>query len=185
VKNFCLVLIACISIIVVNLGLTHPGSGISTDGSGTVYFVDTGSGVWKLENDVLLTKLAGPAVHWLAYDKNNRLAGIDLPSFPRGGAKVSRTPEHLLLSSDFPVAIAQDGALLYPWQADDGRLTIFRLDPSGKTIEFAPVPKQRNGGDLLWINGITQGKDGSVYYTNNNTVTKVTQLGQTKHIYVE
>src|SRR5438034_1338595 len=45
--------------------LPHPGSGIAVDRFGQVYFLDTGSGLWKIDTLGRLTKLSGLKNHWL------------------------------------------------------------------------------------------------------------------------
>ena len=70
--------------------LSHPGSGIVVDGQGIVYFVDTGSGIWKVDRKGKLTRISGPAYHWMAIDIDGRLANASLPYFSSGDATVTR-----------------------------------------------------------------------------------------------
>src|SRR5438128_8215286 len=56
----------------------HPGSGIAVDRLGQVYFLDTGSGLWKIDTRGGLTHLSGTLFHWLAIDENNRFANTRL-----------------------------------------------------------------------------------------------------------
>src|SRR2546428_13119450 len=58
----------------------HPGAGIAVDRLGQVYFLDTGSGLWKIDTRGKLTKLSGLRPHWLAIDANNRFANTPLPT---------------------------------------------------------------------------------------------------------
>jgi hypothetical protein len=46
----------------------HPGSGIVVDRRGEVYFIDTGSGVWKIDLHGKLTRLPRPMFHWMTID---------------------------------------------------------------------------------------------------------------------
>src|SRR5678816_2061358 len=58
----------------------HPGSGITVDRLGQVYFLDTGSGLWKIDTHGKLTKLSGLLNHWLAIDVNNWFGKTPLPT---------------------------------------------------------------------------------------------------------
>ena len=58
----------------------HPGSGIAVDRLGQVYFLDTASGLWRIDTRGKLTKLSGLKPHWLAIDANNRFANTPLPT---------------------------------------------------------------------------------------------------------
>src|SRR5512141_819610 len=122
--------------------LAHPGSGIVVDRQGNVYFLDTGSGVWKIDRAGKLTKLSAPAYHWMALDVDNKLATVALPYFPRGGATVARGKDdpRILVSSDFPVAVGRDGALYYPWSPSGDQVQILRLAPSGNTTVVKTLP---------------------------------------------
>jgi hypothetical protein len=158
----------------------HPGSGIVVDRQGIVYFVDTGSGVWRVERDGTLTKLTAPAYHWMAIDVDKKLVGARLPNFSQVGATVTRASgdSRILVSSDFPIAVGWDGALYYPWVRAGERLQIFRLTPSGSTTVLATLPERTESGPLRWLNGIAASSDGSIYYSENRVVRKITPQGQ-------
>lgn len=68
----------------------HPGSGIVAGRQGNLYFVDTGSGIWRVDTNGKLTRLTGPTYHLLAIDLNGRLAKVTLPYFSAGEASVTR-----------------------------------------------------------------------------------------------
>src|SRR5438046_8564627 len=83
----------------------HPGSGIAVDRLGQVYFLDTGSGLWKIDPRGGLTHLSGTLFHWLALDENNRFSNARLVSGALGEIlRVGANPT-ALLSSDYPLAI--------------------------------------------------------------------------------
>ncbi|MEW6511046.1 MAG: hypothetical protein AB1428_08830 [Bacteroidota bacterium] len=157
----------------------HPGSGIVVDREGNVYFVDTGSGIWKIDREGKLTKLSAPAYHWMAIDIDKRLAGVTLPHYSRGGATVERdrNDPRVIVSSDFPIAVGPDGALYFPWFGAGDRLEIFRLTPSGTTTEFISVPSGRDGKPLRWLNDLTAAEDGSIYYTENRAIGRISPNG--------
>ncbi len=155
--------------------LAHPGSGLAVDRHGQVYFLDTGSGLWKIDAHGRLTKLSGTLYHWLALDANDRFAGARLPSGPRGDIlKVGSNPT-LLLSSDYPLVTGQDGNLYYP-SGPPGGLQIMRMSPSGGTSALAALPATAKG-PLAYINGIAAGPDGSIYYTEDNVIRRITAKG--------
>ena len=159
--------------------LGHPGSGIIVDRQGHVYFVDTGSGIWRIDQSGTLTRLSGPAYHWMAIDTEGRLQNVALPHFFTGGATVTRASDNpaILLASDFPICVGRDGALYYPWLTDGKTVQLFRLTPSGRTTVLATLPAQTESGPLRWLNGIATGPDGSVYYTENRAVRKISPGG--------
>src|SRR5262245_56421831 len=70
--------------------LAHPGSGIVVDRSGNIFFVDTGSGLWKIDLSGKLTQVSGPAYHWITIDSDDRFSEGNLPYYSRGGATVAR-----------------------------------------------------------------------------------------------
>ncbi len=159
--------------------IAHPGSGIVVDGQGNVYFVDTGSGVWKLGRDGKLTKISGPAYHWMTIDPDNRLKNVTLPNFASGGATVTRAGSDpaLIMSSDFPVAVGRDGSLFYPWTRDEKLLQVFRVDTAGKTAVFATLSSSVDSTPLRWVNGLVAGPGGSLYYTEDAAVRKIDARG--------
>lgn len=158
----------------------HPGSGIVVDRQGNVYFVDTGSGVWKIDRKGKLTRLSGPAYHWMAMDIDERLTNVTLPYFSSGDATVTRVGADptLLLSSDFPVTVGSDGSLYYPWLSGGKQLQIFRLSPAGTTTILKTLPANTEGGPLRWLNGMASGPDGSLYYTENKAIRRITPKGE-------
>src|SRR5262249_42744265 len=104
----------------------------------------------------------------------NRFACSRLPTGPLGEiSKVSANPT-LLLSTDYPIAIGQDGNLYYPSRPP---LRIMRMLPSGETSVLAALPETA-AGPLPHINGITAGPNGSLYYTENNAVRRITAQGR-------
>lgn len=158
----------------------HPGSGIVVDRHGNIYFVDTGAGVWKIDRNGKLTRHQGPAYHWMAIDVDGRLKNLSLPSFAAGGATVTRVGDEpsLLLSSDFPVVVARDGSLYYPWLLPGDQLKVYRLAPSGKTSVLTTLTVSTEGKPIRWLNGIAARPDGSIYYTENRAVRKISPQGQ-------
>lgn len=165
---------------VADVALAHPGSGIVVDRHGNVYFVDTGSGVWKIDRKGKLTRLSGPAYHWMAMDVDGRLTNVTLPYFSSGDATVTRVggDPTLLLSSDFPVTVGSDGSLYYPWLSGGKQLQVFRLSPAGTTTILKTLPAKTGSGPLRWLNGMALGPDGSLYYTENKAIRRITPKGE-------
>jgi len=163
-----------------NKVLAHPGSGIVVDRQGNVYFVDTGSGVWKIDRVGTLTKLSGPAYHWMAIDVDGRLKDATLPYFSSDDATVTRVGVNptLLLSSDFPLTVGRNGDLYYPWVRSGDQLQIFRLAPSGNTTVMKTLPGRTEGGDRRWLNGIVASADGSIYYSEEKAIRRISPRGE-------
>ena len=160
--------------------LAHPGSGIVVDRQGNVYFVDTGSGVWKIDRVGALTKLSGPAYHWMAIDIDGRLKDATLPYFSSDDATVTRVGVNptLLLSSDFPLTVGRNGDLYYPWVRSGDQLQIFRLAPSGNTTVIKTLPAPRERGERRWLNGIVAAADGSIYYSDDKAISRISPQGE-------
>ncbi len=171
-------LLACAACMLATPAAAHPGSGIAVDRQGLIYFVDTGSGVWKLDSRGALTKVPGPAFHWMALDGSGRFASAHLPSgsgweMARAGANPT-----LVLSSDFPIVTGRDGNLYYPSPGPRGALQVLRLMPSGETSALATLPAATARGPLRWLNGLAAGPDGSLYYTEDNAIRRITPRGR-------
>src|SRR2546421_12222071 len=72
-----LLTVAVVRLLAANL-MAHPGTGIAVDRLGQVYFLDTGSGLWKIVRRGKLSKLSGLLRHALAVDANDRVANTTL-----------------------------------------------------------------------------------------------------------
>ncbi len=156
----------------------HPGSAIVVDRQGQVYFVDTGSGIWKIDRHGRLERQHGPAFHWMTIDVDSSFAATPLPTTPDAElTKVGANPT-LILSSDFPVVIGPDRAFYYPELGRDGRLRVIRLTTSAIRSVRATLPASTEGGPLQWLNGIAAGRDGSLYYTENRAVRRIDTRGR-------
>ncbi len=150
----------------------HPGSGIVVDRLGQVYFVDTGSGLWKIDTHGTLVKITAPRFHWLALDAEDRFAGARLPSGSMGEVTRVGSGPTLLLASDYPLAIGRDGSLYYPSRRSDGAaLDLLRLEPAGRSSTVVTVP-------LPYINGLAAGPDGSLYFTEDRAIRRVGAKGK-------
>jgi hypothetical protein len=156
--------------------LAHPGSGIGVDRTGQIFFLDTGSGLWKIDTKGGLTHLSTLRHHWMAIDAGNGFADARLPTGDWVLTKVGSNPT-VLISTDFPIAIGQDGNLYYPRRS--AQLQIVRVTPSGNSSLFATLPNKTTGAPLDWINGITAAPDDSIYYTEDNAVRRIDARGQT------
>jgi hypothetical protein len=146
----------------------HPGSAIVVDRRGTVYFVDTGSGVWMVPPGGALTRHPGPAFHWMALDEGGRFAKTALPSTPD---RPLQAAGNVLLSSDYSIEIGSDGALYFA-EFSGGTLRMIRFTADGKRSVRATLP-----GPSEWINGIAAGPDGAIYYTEHRAVRKIDARG--------
>jgi|SRR5687768_4704994 len=157
--------------------MAHPGAGIAVDRLGQVYFLDTGSGLWKIDAQGGLTHLSGALFHWLALDENNRFANTQLPSGTLGEILRVGTNPTVLISSDYPIAIGQDGNLYYP-SGSAGNLRIMRMTPSGAKSVVATLAKTVKAEPLPHIGGIVAGPDGSLYYTEDTAIRRINAQGR-------
>lgn len=158
--------------------VAHPGSGIAVDRLGRIYFVDTGSGVWQLDSHGALTRVPGPAFHWMTMDAGGRFARARLPSGPGWEMAQAGANPTLLLSSDFPIVVGRDGNLYYPTPRPNGALQVVRLMPSGQTSVLATLPATTASGPLRWLNGLAAGPDGSLYFTEDNAIRRISAQGR-------
>lgn len=168
-----ILVVACISTSVT----AHPGSGIAVDRLGQVYFLDTGSGLWKIDRSGKLARLSRLQPHWLAIDANNRFANTPLPTGALGEiTRIGGSPT-LLLSTDWPIAIGQDGNLYYQ-SGRPGDLRLMRMTPSGATSAFVTLPMTVKGQPLPHISGIVAGPNGSLYYTEDSAIRRIDARGR-------
>src|SRR5215813_8687646 len=59
--------------------MAHPGSGIAVDRQGQIYFLDTGSGLWRIDSQGRVSQLSRLLYHWLAIDDGSRFMNTTLP----------------------------------------------------------------------------------------------------------
>jgi len=159
--------------------MAHPGSGILVDRLGQVYFIDTGSGLWKIDTRGSLTHLSPLRNHWLALDPNDKFIQSHLPTDPGHDWVITAAGSSptILISTDFPLVIGQDGNLYYP-SARETNARILRTSAEGRITVFATLPRTAAGEAVPWINGITTGPDGSIYYTEDAAIKRITAQGR-------
>ena len=150
--------------------LAHPGSGIVVDRFGQVYFIDTGSGLWKITTSGELVRIQAPRFHWLALDAADRFATARLPSGPAGEITPVGSGPTLLLASDYPLAIGRDGNLYYPSRRTSSAVDLLRVLPSGERSVLAGI-------SLPFLNGLAAAHDGSLYFTENRAIRRISPQG--------
>jgi len=158
----------------------HPGSGIFVDAEGQVYFVDTGQGVWKLDRQGQVTLIHTVAYHWMAPDEKGHFAKSVLGGFDRGSFERITPPGSLpalIISSDYPIAVGQDGGLYYVPYKPSGPRELIRRMPDGQRSVFTTLPPSGGGKPMQWVNGIAAGADGSLYITDNDAVRRIDRNG--------
>ena len=156
--------------------LAHPGAAIAVGRDGRVYFVDTGAGVFSIDAQGRLARQPGPAFHWFAFDPQSRFRSTPWPSMP--GAEF-RSAGAVVLSSDYPVAIGNNGTFYYPDPSGGDRIRIVGIAPSGARSVLATLPPVRQRGEIVrWLNGLTAAVDGSLYYTEERAIRKIDRRGQ-------
>ena len=155
----------------------HPGAGIAVDRTGRIYFIDTGSGLWRIDTAGKLTHLSRTLFHWLALDEDNRFANTQFQSGALGEIlKVGSNPT-VLLSSDYPIAIGGDGNLYYP-SGPAGNLKLIKMTPAGATSVVITFPATVSGKPLPHIGGIIAGRGGSLLYTEDGAIRKIDAQGR-------
>jgi hypothetical protein len=159
--------------------MAHPGSAIVVDRLGQIWFLDTGAGLWKIDVHGALIRVGGNRFHWMALDQDDRFTGATLP---RDVSRVGQSPT-LLIASDFPIATGRDGNLYFPSVTQDGRVRIMRALPSGSATSVVTLPATTTaGGALRWLNGLTGGADGQLYFTENSSIRRVTMQGRVETV---
>ena len=160
------------------VALAHPGSGIVVDAKGQVYFTDTGEGVWKIDADGKLVRMPGSAWHFMAGDLAGHFANSPNTFgewFERASPRGSKPT--LILCSDFPCTIAEDGNLYFantlPFFSDNPRPTlIVRRTQAGQqtviTVGEGTQSQKASESDigkplLGHVTGLAASGDGSIY----------------------
>jgi len=163
--------------------LAHPGSGIAVDQAGNVYFVDTGAGVWKIDSQRQVARLKGPAYHFMAMDGLGRLVQAKLPRASGEEVELVGSKPALILASGYPIAVSQKGDFFYPAPYKNDRVQIWRFSPPAKSQVFATLPEikevdaQGESRAVPWIHGLAAAPDGSVYYTEQRAVRRISPDG--------
>jgi len=157
--------------------MAHPGSGIVVDRRGEVYFLDTGSGVWKIDLQGKLTQLPGPRFHWLTLDADDCFSTAHLPAGAAGDITRVGTSPTLLVASDYPVAIGANGLLYYPSYSSGSGLQLMELTPANQTRMLINL-SAAGTRDLRWLNGLAAGADGSLYYTEDDAIRRISARGE-------
>ena len=171
-----LVFILLLKLLVDTTAFAHPGSGIAIDKFGQIYFTDTGKGVWKIDTHGKLIYMPASEFHWMTIDPDGYFAESQKSFgmyFERVTSKSSKPA--LIICSDFPLVVNFDGNIYYAnTRSNSGK--IIRRSPEGKESELT------SNRIFEFTNGITSGKDGSLYITessnaNFNTIRKITMYG--------
>lgn len=153
-----------------NAAIAHPGAAIVVDAKGQVYFVDTGHGVWMVDAAGKLVDLGGPAFHWMTLDSDARFAGLKVQGGSFEFVAKAIKGGVLILSSDFPVALANDFLYFAPF-GKTPPLRVMRLTREGRTEPAALVETRSQ-----WFNGLAHGPDG-LYFTEDAGVKKLKSDG--------
>src|SRR5688572_28429574 len=156
--------------------IAHPGSGILVDRLGQVFFIDTGSGLWKIDTRGRLSHLSPLRNHWLAMDPHDRFTRPRLPTDPGRDWVITAAGSNptILISTDFPLVIGQDGNLYYPSVRERDR-RILRHDGAGGITTFATLPRAVKGEP--YINGLAVGPNGSFFYIDDAAIGRIGAQG--------
>jgi hypothetical protein len=156
----------------------HPGAAIAVS-KGTVYFVDTGGGVFAIEPGGKVVRRDGPAFHWFAFDPASRFVRTPWPYIPGAEFRSAGVNPTLVLSSDYPAAIGADGRFYFARGIGGTEIRIVGIEPSGAESIRATLPPIRARGETVtWLNGLAGAKDGSLYYTEDRAIRKIDARGR-------
>jgi streptogramin lyase len=148
----------------------HPGAGIVVNRRGEIFFTDTGKGVWKIDSRGKLTFFDSSAYHWMTMsDRPHAAVSPTWGKFQR----IAAGNNLLITSSDVPIAIGPDGSLWYAHQSGEQPLEVFRQTPDGDTSVIVRIAGNATGQPLKWFNGIAIAPDGSLYFTEDGAVRKI------------
>jgi sugar lactone lactonase YvrE len=154
----------------------HPGSGIVVNRQGEVFFTDTGKGVWKIDSKGKLTYFHSSSYHWMALSATRHAA---VP--PSWGDFEKITPENsiptMITSSDVPITIGPDSSMYYAHQSGGKPMEVLRQNPSGETSVLATIATNTEGQPIKWVNGIAAGADGTLYFSEDSAVRKISKEG--------
>jgi len=176
-----IVLVCAVLFVSASIASAHPGSGIAVDKAGCVYFVDSGSGLWKIDAAGRITKIPGAAYHWMALDAKDAFARTRLPRERNTDMSAVNANPTILLASDYPIAVGSDDCLYYPHKPREQPLRLMRMNPAGTAVAVGDIPPSTNG-PLEWINGLATGPDGSLYYTDDQSIWRMTSKGQVTRV---
>jgi len=150
----------------------HPGSGIVVNRQGEVFFTDTGKGVWKIDSRGNLTYFHSSSYHWMALGETRHAA---VPPSWGDFQKVTRGAPTVVTSSDVPITIGTDGCMYYAHQSGGHPMEVLRQDPSGETSVLVTIATNAEGQPIRWVNGIAAGADGTLYFTEDSAVQKISK----------
>ena len=163
--------------------VAHPGASIFVSKDGTVYFVDTGAGIFSIDPSGRVVRREGPAFHWFAFDPGGRFRRTPWPSIPGAEFRSAGVNPTVVLSSDFPVTIGADGKFYYPDGTSGDRVRITAIEPSGaRSVRATLPPIHRAGQTITWLNGLAPAADGSLYYTEDRAIRKIDNRGRVSAI---
>jgi sugar lactone lactonase YvrE len=159
----------------------HPGAGIAVDSQGQIYFVDTGQGVWRVNSKGERALIHNVAYHWMALDEKGHYANAQRLGNFDGGSFERATPAGSLpavvISSDYPIVVGQEGGLYYVPFNPAGPRQLVRRMPDGTRSVFAVLPADKSSRPMQWVNGIAAGPDGALYVTDHDLVRKIDARG--------
>ena len=165
-----------IALLIAGRAVAHPGSGIEVDGD-SVYFTDTGKGVWRIDAGGRLTLVSTSAMHWMAIDRVGGFADAPEQFGEWFGRLTPRGQKPVLIScSDFPCVIGKDGNLYF---AKMHGLTIVRRTPAGRESVLVSREKFGVGADRpSGVNGLACGPDGTIYLVSLDSVNNKEGTGE-------
>jgi len=166
----------------------HPGSGIVVDEHDNVWFMDTGYGIWRIDPAGRLSACSNRAGHFLTLDRQPAFTTKHFAKLERGDVEIAHTEPTLIIARSYPVAVGSDGAFYYPRVAKKGRVQIMRMPAGEEARPFADLPPAQEIGtdgqtfEVEWIWGLAAGPDSALYYTQQQSVHRVSPDGTVKTV---
>ncbi len=153
----------------------HPGAGIVVDAQGAIIFADGHTGIWKIDTQGQITRISKRSYHWLAIDAEGHFFKSRLDQYNRISPKGSKPA--LLAGNDRPIVVGLDKNLYHAACHFGGPLLVMRVKPDGERFVLADVPADGYTTRMCPVNGIAVTPEGSVYFTEPQSVTKVSKEG--------
>ena len=162
----------------------HPSSGIVVTDKGEVYFVHSGVGVARIEQDGRLTYVKrSTGGHWLCLDREGKFSRTQ-PKFFERITPDGEKPAIIFADGGAPLTVSRNGSLYYASNWEEGRdthppggLAVSRQTVEGKLSVFAPelasALRRRDEG----VTGLASGPDGGLYVASPSAIWHVNEKG--------
>lgn len=156
----------------------HPASGIAVNEQGEVFFIHTGRGLGKIDQQGNLTYVhSSEGGHWLCLDTTGSFSRTQPRHFQRITAPGEK-PAIIFADGGSPIAVLPNGSLYYV--SNDDKLTPggLHLTCNSAAGELSlPSPSLNKATERMGITGLAAGPDGHVYVACPNAVFRMNTNG--------